>query len=255
MKKIIAPTLATIVAGLVVGCAAPRYSDVPAPTRFENSKQQQLQAAHHWQLIAGHFAKQIASDVQGKLGERAVFMPQPGGEQAFVQGFRELLTTELVQQGVPVSTSAGNALTVEVSYSIYRFRPERAASTYYYGDAVALTAGLWAIGGIAVANVSSAAGVSAGAKLLTAAAGLEGFAWVNNEQRGRGEYTNGAVPRSEMILTASVTDNSRIVSRRSAIYYTADDEPGLYWNRSGAGHTLSVTAGSLSCEGGKSCGR
>lgn len=253
MKKIITPTLAVILAGLVVGCAAPRYSDVPAPTRFENSKQQQLQAAHHWQLIAEHFAKQIASDLQDKLGGRAVFIPQPGGEQAFVQGFRELLITALVQQGVPVSTLPSNALTVDVNYSIYRFRPERVVSTYYYGDAVALTAGLWAIGGISAASLSSATAANAGAKLLATVVGLEGFAWVNNVLRG--DHTNSAVPRSEMILTASVADNSRIISRRSDIYYTSDDDPRLYWDRSGAGHTLSVTAGSLSCEGGKSCAR
>lgn len=238
MKKILVTSLAIAITGLF-GCAA-RYADVPAPTRFENTKQQKLQAAEHWRNIADHAAGQIANDLHDKLNGRAVFVPQPGGEQAFVEGFRELLITALVGQGLPVSTEAKNALTVDVRYSIYRFSPDRAKNIYYYGDATALAAGLWAVGGIVAADVSSAGGVSAGAKLLTVAAGLDGFAWLSNEAMGRGQYASGPVPRSEIVLTSSVVDGSRIVSRRSNIYYTADEDPGLYWNRSAATHSVTV---------------
>ena len=236
----------------LVGCAA-RYADVPAPTRFENTKQPKLQAAEHWRSIAEHVAGQLPADLREKLNGRAIYVPQPGGEQPFVDGFRDLLITALVGQGFAVSTEAKNALSVDVRYSIFRFRPDRLQNTYYYGEATALAAGLWAVGGIVAADISSAGGVSAGAKLLTVAAGLDGFSWVSNEAMGRGQYAAGPVPRSEILLTVSVVDNARIASRRSNIYYTADEDQALYWNRPATAHTLTVKG---DCEEGKkSCAR
>ncbi len=230
MNKLATSGIAIALAGMMIGCA-PRYADVPAPTRFENSKQDKLQAAEHWRKIAEHFASQLASDLRDKLGGRALHVPNPGDEQAFVDGFRELLTTALVAQGLPVSTDARNALTVDVRYSIYRFRPDRAQNTYYYGDATALTAGLWAIGAVAAADISPNAGISAGVKALSAVAGIEGFAWLSQEAMGRGQYASGPVPRSEIILTAAVADNTRLVSRRTNIYYATDEDSELYWQK------------------------
>lgn len=243
MKKLWVAGAALVMLGLG-GCAS-RYADVPAPTRFENSDQLKLQAANHWHLIAENAAFDIAKDLKDKLNGRAVYVPEPGNEQPFVQGFRELLTTALVGQGVPVSTVPQNALTVDVRYSIYRFSPDRAKNTYYYGDATMLAAGLWAIGGLATAEIFPARGVDAGAKLLTLAAGLDGFAWLTNEQMGRGKNAYGQVPQSEITLTASVVDGTRIISRRTNIYYAADEDKALYWNKaSGDAPTLRVVGDS-----------
>lgn len=251
MKKLVMTSLVLAMASSL-GCAS-RYADVPAPARFENTKQQKLQAASHWQSIADHVARQLAGDVRDRLNGRAVYVPQPGGEQLFVEGFRDLLITSLVAQGVPVSTEARNALSIDVRYSIYRFRPDRLQNTYYYGDATMLAAGLWAIGGIVAADISSAGGVSAGAKLLTVAAGLDGFAWLSKEAMGRGQVVDGPVPRSEIVLTTSVVDATRIVSRRSNVYYTADEDKALYWDRPAAAQTIPVVG---DCgEGKKTCVR
>ena len=239
MNKLATSGIAIALAGMMIGCA-PRYADVPAPTRFENSKQEKLQAAEHWRRIAEHFASQLATDLRDKLGGRAIHVPNPGGEQAFVDGFRELLTTALLAQGLPVSTDARNALSVDVRYSIYRFRPDRAQNTYYYGEATALTAGLWAIGAVAAADISPNAGISAGVKALTAVAGIEGFAWLSQEGLGHGQYASGPVPRSEIILTAAVADNARLVSRRTNIYYTLDEDSELYWRKPTRGMNIPV---------------
>jgi hypothetical protein len=103
------------------------------------------------------------------------------------------------------------------------------------------------------ADVSSAGGVSAGAKLLTVAAGLDGFGWLSNEVMGRGQYASGPVPRSEIVLTTSVVDATRIVSRRSSIYYSADEDKALYWDRPAAAHNITVVG---DCgEGRKACAR
>lgn len=238
MKKIIFTAVALACVGMA-GCAS-RHADVPAPTRFANEDQQKLQAARHWQLIAEHFADQMASSVRDKLNGRAVFVPQPGGEQPFVEGFRESLTTGLVARGVPVAVSEAGSLVADVRYSAYRFRPERAASTYYYGEATALAAGLWAIGGVMAADISPAAGVSAGAKLLLAAAAFDGFGWLKNEALGSARHATGSVPSTEIMLTVALADGGRIVSRQTSVYYTADEDAGLYWKRTGAGATLKV---------------
>jgi hypothetical protein len=240
MYKFVITSLALACFGLA-GCAS-RYADTPAPTRFSNEEQQKLQAARHWQLIADHFAGQLASNLGSKLDGRALYVPQPGGEQAFVGGFRELLITSLVAKGVPVATNASGALSADVRYNIYRFDRGRLADTYYYGEATALAAGLWAFGGAIKGIVAGngATGVAAGASLLTTAAALDGFGWLVNEGLGKGRYASGPVPRSEILLTVSVTDNNRIVSRYSSIYYTADADDDLYWKSQGGGKSISV---------------
>lgn len=259
LKKMTTSMLAMALASLSIGCATPRYADAPAPARFENTTQQKLQAANHWQVIADHFASKIAWDLNGTLGDRAIFIPQPGDEQPFVKGFRELLTTSLVQKGIPVSTTANRALIVDISYSIYRFSPNRAANTYAYGELSLLAAGLWAIGGIVTADVASAAGVDIGAKLLGTAAAVEGVSWLRNEKMNAGQYASGPVPRSEIILTSTIVDNSRIFSRITNIYYTSDDEPELYWDRPASevvveqGHSMKVSGDD--CVGRKTCAR
>lgn len=234
------------------GCTA-RYADVPAPTRFANEEQQKLQAARHWQLIADHFAAQLVGSLGSKLNGRALHIPQPGGEQAFVEGFRELLTTSLVAQGVPVTLDPNGALVADVRYNIYGFQPERAAGTRFYGEATLLTAGLWAVGGILSAPGASARGVNAGSKLLVAVAGLEGFDWLHNEGFSGGRHASGPVPQSEILLTVSVTDGKRIASRYSSIYYTADQDAGLYWNKQRSAQPLQVVG---DCgQGGSKCAR
>ncbi len=251
MNRLATSGLALTLAGTMIGCA-PRYADVPAPVRFENSVQQKLQAAQHWRVIADHFARNIAEDLRQNGSNRALYVATPGGEQAFVEGFRELLITALVAQGLPVSTEARDALTVDVRYSIYRFNPERAQNTYYYGEATALGAGLWALGAVASADIASSASLTAGIKLLTAAVGLEGFAWLHQEALGNGRYASGPIPRSEILLTASIADRSRIVSRRTNIYYATDEDRALYWDQVGRGNTIKI----LDCaEGSKPCVR
>lgn len=250
MNRFATSSLAIALAGTMIGCT-PRYADVPAPTRFENSTQQKLQAAQHWQVIANHFAENIAEDLRRTGNKQALYVPTPGGEQAFVEGFRELLTTALVAQGLPVSTDARNALNVDVRYSIYRFSPERVQSTYYYGEATMLAAGLWALGAVASADIAAQAGVDAGIKVLTATTALEGFAWLSDLAR-RGRYASGPVPSSEILLTASIADGSRIVSRRTNIYYATDEDRALYWGQQGHGNPIKV----LDCaEGSKPCAR
>jgi hypothetical protein len=228
----------------LTGCAS-QYADRPAPTRFAREEQGELlklQAVRHWQLIADHFAGQLADNLNGRLNGRALYVPRPEGEQAFVGGFRKLLTASLVNKGVPVAASESGALVADLSYDIYRFNRESLADTYYRGEATMLAAGLWAFGGAmrGITHANPAPGVAAGAALVTAAAGLEGFGWLVDEGLGKGRYASGPEPKSEILLIVSVADGNRIVSVQSNIYYATDEDPGLYWRRSGSGRTLRV---------------
>ena len=63
MKKVMVFAVAIALAGMT-GCAS-RHADVPTPTRFANENQQKLQSARHWQLIAEHFAGQVAESIGG----------------------------------------------------------------------------------------------------------------------------------------------------------------------------------------------
>ncbi len=221
------------------GCAT-RYADVPSPTRYPNEDQLKIRAARHWQLISEHFAKQMTTTLKDKLNGRALYIPEPGGEQPFVGGFRELLITSLVAQGMPVSTVPDGALVADVRYSIYAFSPNRAAATRFYGEYTALTAGLFAVGGVLSLPGNQHHPADVAAAVLTTIAGVEAMDWIHGEEVGHARFAEGPVPQSEILLTVSVADNNRIISRQSSIYYTVDKEVGLYWNKPYAGHTIKV---------------
>lgn len=239
MNKLAVSTLAIVCIGLA-GCT-PRYADVPAPTRFANQDQQKLQSARHWQLIADHFADQIATSLKDKLAGRAIYVPNPGGEQPFVDSFRELLTTALLARGVPVSVSETNALIADVRYNAFKFSPNRAAKDgYVYGDATLLAAGLWAATGVIAADLAKVKSVDLAARTLAVASGTEGLLWLRNEQNAAGRFATGPVPRSELVLTVSVSDAGRMIARQSNIYYMSDEDVDLYWKRNSTGNVLKV---------------
>ena len=221
---------------LLSGCAS-RYADTPQPTRFETSKQSKLQAAQHWQVIANNFAAQLTSDLRGKGVTQALHIPASKDDYAFVEGFRELLTTALLAQGWDIRTTPRNALTVDIRYSIYKFQPERLKNVYYHGEATALVAGLWAVSGIVDG------GMSAGAKALSVAVLADAAGWIVQDAPGgpeKAQYASGPVPQSEILVTASVTEGDRIVARRSNIYFAADEDKALYWHKPGQGTELRV---------------
>lgn len=227
-------TLASMVF-LLGGCATSKFSDNPNSIRFDVSNQYKLQAAEHWHIIAEHMAEQLSADLKTKEEKRPLFIVQASSEFPFVEGFRELLTTAMLARGWDIRLQPKDALPVDIRYSIYRFRPDRTSNTYYYGDATMLVAGIWAVSGILDAN-----NISVGAKILSSVATIEGFSWMKNEGRQDARATHNPVPRSEIILTAMVTDEGKIIARRSNLYYSADEDAILYWKKTGASQSTNV---------------
>ncbi|MDR0577809.1 MAG: hypothetical protein LBI87_09815 [Candidatus Accumulibacter sp.] len=238
MKPVALIGIAAVAA--LAGCAS-QYADAPTPTRWETSRQHKLTAAEHWRRIADHFAAQLTADLRGKGAGSPLYAPvDENGEFPFVEGFRELLTTALVRQGLDVRTRPGDGVqTVAVRYSVYRFDPARAQNTRYYGEATALAAGLVAIGGVvsggaSFSSLGGASPASVAAKTVGSIGMLEGLGWAWREGL-HGQDASGVTPQSEIILTASVTQDERIVTRYSGLYYVADEDVALYWKRYGKG--------------------
>ncbi|MDR2452668.1 MAG: hypothetical protein LBE85_13120 [Candidatus Accumulibacter sp.] len=238
------------------GCGVPaRYADRPYPTRFDRIEQPKLQSAGHWQAIAANVAQDVVADLgQKNLIKAPIYIPRDQDDFAFVEGFTELLTTSLVAQGLDVRTciqrtcggtnatgDAPNALVLDVRYSAYAFQPR---DIYYTGQATTLMAGLFTAGGIIAGG--SSVGVSDGgplefppyrylswgAKLLGVTALADASFWAshNFDTGPDGKYM-GQVPKTEILVTASVTQGDRIVVRRSNVYFTSDEDAALYWNQ------------------------
>ncbi|MFA7239673.1 MAG: hypothetical protein WC091_06140 [Sulfuricellaceae bacterium] len=235
MKRLVTCCALASMVFLLGGCATSKFSDNPNSTRFNVTNQYKLQAAEHWHIIAEHMAEQLSNDLKSKKVKQPLYIVSANSDYPFVEGFRELLITAMLAQGWDMRLQPKDALPVDIRYSVYRFRPDRASQLYHYGDASMLVAGLWAVSGIADIN-----GMVVGAKALSAAAMLEGFAWMKNEGRQDARATSGPVPTSEIILTAMVTDEGKIIARRTNLYYSADEDAALYWKKSGNNPSVNV---------------
>lgn len=243
MKRLLKAFSAAVSLTLISSGCVTKYSDVPAPVRFERTEQSKLQSVSHWNVIAEHFAEALLQDLQAKNSLTKPLYLLPAGRQdfPFVEGFRELLTTALVKNNIPVSTTASGAMPVDIRYSAYLFDHSRVHKNKMYGLQTLSVAGVWAL-----EPFFSDAAVPFMGKLLAATA--LGEAWEMFMMEGTpnpfdpsfGKTAKGPVPKTEIIVTASVSDNSRIVARRSNVYFTADEDAALYWQRNGSGRSTTL---------------
>jgi hypothetical protein len=71
-------------------------AQVPRPSTYPYSLQQQMQAAEHWQALAVKMVESLPSRSE------PVYLP-PEDDSLFGQALRSLLKTELTKQGIEVS--------------------------------------------------------------------------------------------------------------------------------------------------------
>lgn len=45
------------------------------------------------------------------------------------------------------------------------------------------------------------------------------------------QYTDGPIPRTEVLVTASIVESERVLVRRSKVYFVTDEDAGLYWKK------------------------
>lgn len=190
---------------LVSGCTR-----IPQPTGYAFSEQQKMQAAYHWNILANDVADQINRTLveQGYL-DASVYVQQscrppancePGETFPFDEGFSDLLTTQLVNFGVPTRPEK-DAGSLVVQYKIQLLYHQK--NRYQWpapGVLTALTAGIMVFrdAPVELAAIAGAAAVDA--------------LWTTSVLNGH----------YEVIVTTSIVDDNLYVMRKSDIYYIND---------------------------------
>ncbi len=184
----------------------------PQPETYPFSTQQKMQAAHHWDVLANDVADQINNELirRGYL-ETPVYVNHSCGKAddcgpdaafPFDEAFNDLLTTQLVNFGVP--TLAGNddsglVVNYKVQVVFHRSPPRQWPRP---GVLTSLTAGI-----IVMRNAPDEILALAAAAATDT---LRATSVVN------GHY--------EVIISTSIVDNNVYLMRKSDIYYINDTD-------------------------------
>jgi hypothetical protein len=193
---------------LLAGCATP-HSETPLATNFPTTTQQKLQAAAHWNVIAGDVARQIAAGFKEKP---PLHVNQAAVKTTFDRAFGNQLISALIANGFPIQKTPASALNVEVDTQTVRFSANR-PQYKFAGVPTALTSGIWAL---------HAAEATAGAAVYAGVAAADAYSWF------RSEFATGDTPQTEIIITISVGDTDRYLARSTHVYYVADSDSGMY---------------------------
>lgn len=196
----------------ITGCV--ELSGIPNAEPFPDTSLRRVKSVQHWDVIASDVAAQTGTmkgraDLRGK----ALYVV-PDERSDFLRGFRTLLTTRLVNGGFPVSTKAEGA--IEVRYEAQVVRHTDAQQPYPPGTVTALAGGALVQRQIAVGNSSANAKVAESLALV----GLS-EPFIAKEQLYRPTNT-------EVIVTTSLIDGGRFLTRKTDIYYVEDSEGTMF---------------------------
>jgi hypothetical protein len=190
-------TAAILVLGaLLAGCV----TSVPLTTSLPTPQQQTLQTAAHWNVIASHIEQRLAAGIkQGP--QRPLYIAEPAAPAApFQRALASQLASALVKDGYIVSRNPAGALKIDIDVQALSFAPGR-EQYRYRGEPSAIAAGVWAQG----ANDNGAYDVDRSST-----------------------FASGAAPKTELLVTVSVSDQFRYYARDSTAYYVADGDRALY---------------------------
>ena len=204
-------TATAVAAGILLAGCASRYTPTPLATNFPTTKQAKLQAAYHWGVISDNIEKNIVAQLK-KGPPRPVFLNEPKEPSPFQRALTTQLTTSLVNDGYVVSRSPAGSLKIDMDVQAVTFTANRPQYSYH-GESAALASGVWVLSEIEAPVV---AGVAVGA------AAWDSYAWFN------AQFAPGATPKTEIIVTVSVSDQFRYVARTTSAYYVADSDRVLY---------------------------
>lgn len=188
---------------------------IPQPVGYEYSKQQKMQAAHHWEVLANDIANQINRELIDRdylvtpvYVRHTCGLPDgcgPGETFAFDEGFNDLLVSQLVRFGVPTQAAMEEGgLVVDYKVQVLYHQTTR----YQWpqpGVITALTAGI-----LVFRNAPGEVLALATAAAVDAARATSVI---------NGHY--------EVIITTSIVDNNRYIMRSSNIYYINDAD---FWH-------------------------
>ena len=97
----------------------PVTSEVPTPSAYTASRQQKMQAIHHWEVLAQNIAVDIGTRMAKDFPEyqEAIYVA-PAGITPFDKAFHDLLITNLVNNGLVVSHNCRNPLVLSFNTQI-----------------------------------------------------------------------------------------------------------------------------------------
>jgi hypothetical protein len=194
---------------LMAGCAMP-YSPAPVPKNYPNSTQAKAQAAAHWMAITSHIEQQLLPTL--KNGSNRRLYVAPAQATAFNQALTGQLITALVNDGQVVAKTADGALTVDIDTQVVEFSANR-PQYKFSGERSALAVGAWVITGVQHTPAWMA---------TVAIFGQDAYSWFHSA------FASGATPKTEIIVTVSVSDAQRYVARSTSVYYVTDSDRSLY---------------------------
>lgn len=195
------------------------HNETPVATNFPTTTQNKLQAGQHWLAIADDAGRAVVAGLKKGAGClpvstncKLVFVKPPEPMTAFGRAFHNQLITSLVKQGVPVSKNPGSDLVAEVDIQPVVFSPNR-PQYRYAGTPAELAPGVWAIREVATAIPFSPEFVPPF---------ISAYHWF------RTEFAAGKTPQMEILVTVSIGNSSRYLSRSTNAYYIADMDGALY---------------------------
>ncbi|TFW31395.1 hypothetical protein [Duganella callida] len=204
-------TAMALAAGMLLAGCASRYTPTPLAANFPTTKQAKLQAAHHWGVISGHIEQQIAAELR-KNPPRPVYIVEPKEPTPFQRALATQLTTALVNDGHVVSRSPAGSLKVDLDVQAVTFSANR-PQYRYHGERAVLGSGVWLLSEVEAPPL---------AYLAAGAGGWDAYDWFN------AQFAPGDTPKTEIIVTVSVSDQYRYLARSTSAYYVADTDRTLY---------------------------
>lgn len=215
---------------LVAGCAVdtihtgtPRttatHSETPISTNFPTTSQPKLQASQHWINIADDTGRAVTAILRSgrfcppKPGNCSPVYVKPAEVvTGFSRAFHNQLITTLVNQGVMVSKVPDTELSVDVDVQPVLFSPNR-PQYRYAGVPVQLAPGVWGLRDVVATDPANPGIVPPAPDALH---------WF------RSQFAAGETPRAEILVTVSIGDRHRYLSRSTNAYYIADTDQRLY---------------------------
>jgi hypothetical protein len=143
---------------------------------------------------------------------RPVFINEPRDPSAFQRALSTQLTTSLVNDGYVVTRSPAGSLKIDMDVQAVTFTANR-PQYRYHGERAVLGTGVWLLSEIEAPAVAA---------LAVAGGAWDSYDWFN------AQFAPGATPKTEIIVTVSVSDQFRYVARNTSAYYVADSDRILY---------------------------
>ncbi|NMG45640.1 hypothetical protein GPA22_18140 [Aromatoleum toluvorans] len=201
----------------VVGCASP----VPVAQNFPLSHQKVARTAHHWDVVAKDVVSQTLQAIATKpqLQSRGVYVV-PAKNTAFNTAFREFMITHLVDRGANVSVCkvapqagagfSGDGKDVEVQYDTQLVVHAKSGPEYQPPMLTILASGIAVVRNTALAGHTTSATLGG----IAAAEWWAGYL--------------ASPSRAEIIVTTTIAEQNRFVSRTSDVYYVPDGDARLF---------------------------